>query len=122
MQNIMLRYGIKQKSQTNGKKQSLLVNNRNYKLQRKQTVRRHYQHVTTTNNITYSTYPVQGGKIPPMSSKHSAITSPVQVEALHVTVSTCNRKEQFFFSLFKGRGTQSQFLETFYNFMEILYN
>jgi len=28
----------------------------------------------------------------------------------------------YFFSLFKGRGTQSQFLKTFYDFMEILYN
>jgi len=27
-------------------------------------------------------------------------------------------KENFFFSLFKGRGTQSQFLETFYDFMK----
>ena len=27
-----------------------------------------------------------------------------------------------FFSLFKGRDTQSQFLETFYDLMEILYN
>ena len=27
------------------------------------------------------------------------------------------KKTIFFFSLFKGRGTQSQFLETFYDFM-----
>ena len=31
-------------------------------------------------------------------------------------------KETITFSLFKGRGTQSQFLETFYDFMKILYN
>ena len=34
------------------------------------------------------------------------------------------KKTNFYFlvSPFKGRGTQSQFLETFYEFMEILHN
>jgi len=36
----------------------------------------------------------------------------------------CNKRNKFFYlvSLFKGRGTQSQFLKTFYDFIKILYN
>jgi len=44
------------------------------------------------------------------------------VSFLSSTTDPVTKRNNFYFSLFKGRGTQSHFLKAFYDLMKILYN